>query len=351
MPESIIDISRNFFYEIVRPNLERECPAEMARTAFGVFGYGSEALKLDDEYSRDHHWGLRINALMPDDLFQTRRDALQAAFRANLPASYQGHALREGHAGTGLELDSYESFLARTIGLKHAPQTLTEWLMIPEEDITHLTNGEVWYDPAGDLTRLRATFNAYYPEPVRLRRIANACRFYSGMGTYALKRALLRDNPLYATIAFARSIRLGIHIAFMLDRTYYPYDKWLYAYLLRLPRMSARLRALVDEAVALETAWTRKLELLDRMSDILDETMVEDGVIAPHPKYVGSASSGYRLLEHAYIEIIKKVPDEIKQVVPVTEQIYLEQFHSGFVNAIDIETWHTALNLKPAPDA
>ena len=46
--------SRGFFLEVVRPILEREFPEETAQTAFGLFGYGSEALKLDDELTR--HW-------------------------------------------------------------------------------------------------------------------------------------------------------------------------------------------------------------------------------------------------------------------------------------------------------
>ena len=57
MRESIIDVSRNFFFEVVKPILERNFPEETAQTTFGVFGYGSEVLRLDDEYSADHHWG------------------------------------------------------------------------------------------------------------------------------------------------------------------------------------------------------------------------------------------------------------------------------------------------------
>ncbi len=70
MSISVVDVSRDFFDEVVKPMLEHKCPEETAQTAFGVFGYGSEVLRLDDDYSQDHHWGLRINALMPDDLSQ-----------------------------------------------------------------------------------------------------------------------------------------------------------------------------------------------------------------------------------------------------------------------------------------
>src|SRR3712207_1834353 len=103
MPESILDVSREFFLTVVRPILEREFPEETARSAFGLFGLGSEAYQMDDALSRDHHWGVRIDGLVPDALTPARREAMLATVRAGLPASFRGHSLREGHvAGAGL---------------------------------------------------------------------------------------------------------------------------------------------------------------------------------------------------------------------------------------------------------
>ncbi len=350
--ESIIDVSRRFFHEIVLPILQEHFPEETAQTAFGVFGYGSDALGLDDELSRDHHWGLRIDALMPEAIFQEKRDAILETVQAHLPDSYRGYSLRKGHvAGVGLAPDSLPAFLSRTIGLERPPRTLEEWLSIPEEDIVHVINGEVWHDPRGEFTAIREHLRGYYPEPVRLRRIAHWCRYYSGMGTYALKRAILRQDEFYATTRFSNAIRLGIQLAFLLDRRYFPYDKWLMAFFRRLPRMHQRLAPLVEEALPLSTPWERKLELLDRMSDVLDQTMVEDGIIDPHPRFRGSPTSGYRLLEHAYAVILRKLPQEIRSVVPIWDQIYLERFHSGYVAGVDLDEWDRILNLTPEGEA
>ena len=68
--DSIIDVSHGFFDEYVKPIVAAGFPDEFAAMAFGVWGLGSEALKMDDEYSRDHHWGLRIDAIMPLELLQ-----------------------------------------------------------------------------------------------------------------------------------------------------------------------------------------------------------------------------------------------------------------------------------------
>jgi hypothetical protein len=348
MSESIVETSRAFFGEVVRPILEEHFPKITAVTAFGLFGYGSEALGLDDEYSRDHHWGVRIDGLLPGSVTAEQQQEIISTVSDNLPESYRGHSLYAAHlAGAGLALDTLPHFLQRTIGLTRAPETNLEWLRIPEEDITHVVNGEVWLDEVGEFTAVRNTLNEYYPEPVRLRRIAHWCRYFSGMGSYALKRALLRDNNYYATITFSRAVKWAVQLAFMLERTYYPYDKWIMTRFAQLPRLAAPLKPLVNEAVSLSTAWERKLDLLNEMSDVLDHFMVADGVIAPHPKFAVSPTSGYRLMEHAYAEIIKKLPDELVPIIPEWEQVHWESFHSQFVADVDMASWDEALQLKP----
>jgi hypothetical protein len=348
MSESIVDISREFFNEIVLPILLREFPGETAQIACGVFGYGSDVLRMDDDFSRDHNWGIRINALMPDALYQARHQELLQRVSAGMPSAWRGHTLQRGFANTfGLELASLEAHLLRTIGIAEPPRTFAEWLAIPEEDVTHIIGGEVWHDPLGKFSAVRETLNGYYPEPVRLRRIAHWARYYSGMGAYALKRAILRGNDYYANITFTRAIRLGVQLAFLLDSQYFPYDKWTFAFFQKLPRMGPRLEPLVSEAVKLETTWTRKLELLNQMSDVFDEVIVADGIIPPHPKFHGSESSGYRLMEHAYAEILKRLPPELATTVPVWDQIYFERWHSGYVMGLDMQVWDGLLNLKP----
>ncbi len=346
---SIIDESHAFFDEIVLPLLRSAFPQETEEMAAGFFGYGSEVLRLDDEYSTDHHFGLRVNALLPASMFAAKGAAVEEMLAARLPQVWRGRSLREGYTRTkGVALQSLEHHLKATIGLDHPPKTYAEWLSIPEEDITHVVAGEVWHDPSGRFSTVRDALSEYYPEPVRIRRLAHWCRYFSGMGVYALKRALLRNNMLYASTTFARSLRWGVQMAFLLDRTYAPYDKWMTEMLYRLPRMGARLKHIVEEAPQLTTSWERKLDLLHEMSDILDAAMVEDGLITPHPKFKVSQTSGYRLLESAYAELIKKCPSEIKGIVPQWEQVHWESFHSTFVDGVDIGDWRRALVLEEA---
>lgn len=342
----IVQVSRAFFEEVVRPILERELPEIAAKAACGVFGYGSECYGMDDEVSRDHHFGLRIDMLLPDEIHRDQAARVIETVGDRLPESFKGYDLREGHvAGAGLAPESLEAFLTRTIGIAHAPRTNVEWLAMPEEDIVHVTNGEIWFDPSGRFSGIRETLS-YYPEPVWLRRISHWCRYFSGMGVYALNRALIRKNYQYASITFARSIKWAIELAFLLNKTYFPYDKWLDAFFRRLPALADEMVPLVDEAVQLETGWDRKLAILESLSDILDRRMVEMGVISPHPKFVGNQTSGYRLLEHAYADIVKQLPADVKNVVPQWDQVYLEEFHTAYVDGIPMDDWDRLLNLS-----
>jgi hypothetical protein len=316
--------------------------------ACGVFGYGSEALFFDDELSRDHHWGLRVDVLLPDAVHRELGTALLETIGPELPDAFGGIALRDGHvAGHGIAPESLQAFLGRTIGLTRAPRTHQEWLDVPEVDIVHVTNGVVWHDPEGEFTRVRDALLDYYPEPVWLRRISHWCRYASGMGIYALNRAVLRDNLVYAHTAFSRCVKWSIELAFLLERTYFPYDKWLYPSFLRLP-LAERMDPLITEAVGADTSWERRVELLASLADLLDEKMVALGVIPSHPAFTGSATSSYRLLEHAYGAILKRLPDGVKHHVPCWDQIPLEEFHTGYVDSIPIDEWDTILHLKAA---
>jgi hypothetical protein len=263
-----------------------------------------------------------------------------------LPSSYQEISLRVGHVeGIGVTPESLEGFLSRTIGITFEPKTFEDWLKIPEEDIIHVINGQVWHDPTQRFSRIRSVLQGYYPDPVWKRRIAHWCRYFSGMGLYALKRAVLRRNWIYATTTFGRTLKWSMELAFLLNRTYFPYDKWLYPFFEELPFLAAEMKPLLDEAVLAQSDWERRIQIFEQISDLLDQQMVDLQIVPPHPRFAGSPTSGYRLLEHNYAAIMQTLPADIVALVPLWDQVYLESFHSGYVAQLPIEDWDRVLNL------
>ena len=341
----ILEISRRFFSEIVLPILEKDFPEIVRNSACGFFGYGSECLGMDDHYSQDHHFGLRINMLVPNHMMDQTAQLVKI-LPDKLPSSYQEISLRVGHVeGIGVTPESLEGFLSRTIGITFEPKTFEDWLKIPEEDIIHVINGQVWHDPTQRFSRIRSVLQGYYPDPVWKRRIAHWCRYFSGMGLYALKRAVLRRNWIYATTTFGRTLKWSMELAFLLNRTYFPYDKWLYPFFEELPFLAAEMKPLLDEAVLAQSDWERRIQIFEQISDLLDQQMVDLQIVPPHPRFAGSPTSGYRLLEHNYAAIMQALPADIVALVPLWDQVYLESFHSGYVAQLPIEDWDRVLNL------
>lgn len=346
-----LELGRAFFEEVVKPVLARLCPELLAQAACGRFGLGSECLGLDDSISRDHHWGPRVDILFPEEVIRgAAHDGLKKVSQ-HFPADFRGFRLAAGHVGgAGLAPEGLDHFMWRAIGRTTVPGTLAAWLDIPEEDITHVINGEVWYDGPGKFTSIREFFGNYYPDDVWKRRIAHWCRYASGMGLYHIRRAVLRENLPFAFIALGRVIQRTLELAFLLNRTYFPYDKWLYPLFQRLPELASQMDPWIQETVQSTTSWDRRIELIEWMHSVLDEKMVDLGIIAAHPKFVPSETSGYRLLEHAYAELIKASPLEIRTHVPLWDQKYLEEFHSGFVAELPLDEWDTCLNLVSGGD-
>lgn len=352
-PEHIraIDLSRDFFQEVVRPAMEAECPDLLAQAACGRFGLGSECLGLDDAISRDHHWGPRVDMLFPEGLMNSATSERLKQVSLRFPREFRGFPLEAGHVGgAGLAPEDLDSFLRRAVGRATVPETLTDWLDIPEEDITHIINGELWHDGPGTFSNIRTSYNQYYPDPVWKRRIAHWCRYASGMGLYPIRRAVLRDNYMYAFTAFGRCLKLTLELTFLLNRTYFPYDKWLYPLFQKLPKIAPDMDPLIREAVEAQTGWERRIELMEQAHTLLDTFMVDTGIIEAHPRFMPSATAGYRILEHAYQELIQKSPEEIKTHVPLWDQKFLEEFHSGFVNGLTAETWDRMLDLREASE-
>ncbi|MDP6356648.1 MAG: DUF4037 domain-containing protein [Planctomycetota bacterium] len=346
MPDGIIAISRRFFESEVLPILETRFPELAEQSALGFFGYGSECLEMDDDFSRDHHFGIRVNMLVPEGTPSARLEEMLETLSSEVPESFEGIGLRSGHVkGAGVSPEPREAFLTRMLGYPRAPETSQEWLNIPEEDIIHVINGEVWHDPSGHFTQVREVLQGYYPDPVWKRRIAHWCRYFSGMGLYMIKRATLRENWVYAMTSFGRTLKLSMELAFLLNRTYFPYDKWLYPMFRRLPELADEMDPLIARSVEPDCSWDERFENFCKVSDILDEKMVALGIVPSHPKFRGSATSGYRLLEHNYTMITKSLPEDVRSVVPLREQVAFEEFHTAYVADIDVDEWDGLLNL------
>jgi hypothetical protein len=243
----------------VRPILERRFPD--FEHAAALIGHGSEILGFDDERSRDHQWGPRVQ-LFAHDL--ARAAEVRSALADELPTSIEGFST---HFGPTEEVGTVAITATDAGPVDHRVETLvladylraelgvnplegfgaTDWLVTPTQRLLELTAGEVFDDPLGDLTRARQLL-AWYPRDVWLLVMAGYWRRIAQL-EHLLGRAGSRGDDLGARLIAAWLVRDLMRLAFLQERRYPPYWKWLgtaYAEL-RRPEAEALARTLSAE--------------------------------------------------------------------------------------------------------
>jgi hypothetical protein len=144
------------------------------------------------------------------------------------------------------------AFYARFTGLTHLPESLSEWRSIPEENLAAATNGAVFADPSGEFTEIRRRLRAYYPEDIRLKKIAARCMAAGQSGQYNFLRCARRGEWVAAHYALAQYIKASISLAFSLGRRYMPFYKWMHRALKPLPVLGEILYPIYQELVSLD---------------------------------------------------------------------------------------------------
>jgi len=256
------------------------------RIAVGLVGPGSECLGFDDELSRDHDWGPAFCMWLTDRDFEEIGTELQRAY-AQLPATFMGYGPRLASPGEEWRVGASRTsaFFTRFTGLAHVPAAMSEWLRIPEHSLATCTNGKVFRDPLGEFTRWREALLAYYPEDVRLSKIASLCITIAQTGQYNYTRSVRREEAFSASYSMIRFCSDAMMLVFLLNRRYAPFYKWLHRAVGELPLLGPAVQArvavlladrsadtraaMMEEIAALLATEIRRQELSDSTSDFL----------------------------------------------------------------------------------
>jgi Domain of unknown function (DUF4037) len=241
-----IALAGSYWSRVVRPILEDGAP-DLPRVAARI-GPGSDVLGLDDEMSRDHDWGLRLQLLVPTHARAATADMLNA----RLPDAYAGHPTRitfSGQRNATLALDvlTIEELIQSRLGFdpRHGA-TPTDWLSLTGQAVLEVIAGEVFEDATGELTSLRQALT-WYPDDVW--RYVVACDWQRiDQELPLMQRAGHRGDDLGSRVIAARLVDVAIHLAFMLCRRWVPYSKWRGTLFHRLPlpgQVGSRLTAVL----------------------------------------------------------------------------------------------------------
>ncbi len=243
-------LAERFFREVGRPAIEKEFGALTRRMAFGLVGEGSECLGFDDEISRDHDWGAGFCAWLTDEDFLSCGEAVGALY-GSLPKAFAGHERMETAQGAGrVGAMSVEGFYKKYTGLPRAPKSLAEWLRLPEQALCAATNGKVFEDELGAFSGVRAALLAYYPEDVRIKKLAARFAIMAQAGQYNFSRCLKRGECVAAGLARSEFVSAAISAAHLLHRRYTPFYKWAWHSLAQIEGMGSTAEKLAKLAAA-----------------------------------------------------------------------------------------------------
>lgn len=260
-----LEISEKYFEKYGLPMINEKFSAYKHRIAAGMVGDGSECYGFDDEFSRDHDWGPSFCLWLNKKDYEIIGSTLQEEYH-KLPQTFEGYGPRkvsdwgEGRVGVFETGEFYANF----IGHNRPPAELEEWLYIPENALAACTNGKVFYDPLGEFTQFRNKLNEFYPEDVRLKKIASRCMTIAQSGQYNFPRCAKRGEYVAALYTEAKFCADTISLVFLLNKEYTPFFKWMHRAVKGLPLLGTYIYEKLLALVTI-TDYPKKSEIMEEI--------------------------------------------------------------------------------------
>lgn len=223
-----LELSQNYYMEHGLPMIRKGFPEYEERIAVGLVGSGSECYGFDDAISTDHDFGPAFCMWLTDEDYDKIGDKLTDAYN-RLPKTFMGFKrLVSAHGGGRVGVFRTSDFYRRFIGRPDASLTLNEWIVVPERLLAEVTNGKVFRDDLGKFTEIRSCLLEYYPEDVRIKKIAARAAVMAQSGQYNYSRTMRRFEIVAARLSLDEFIRTTISMAYLLNKKYQPFYKWAY---------------------------------------------------------------------------------------------------------------------------
>ena len=313
----IIELSKEYYCQEFLPALRKTAPALEPFLAVGLLGEGSECFGFDDEKSRDHDYGPGFCIWLTDEYFGKYSEQLEAIIKG-IPQAYGGmksffEKSRRGvlnlenffHGLTGCDTSF---FFTKATNIQEAHKQNIKWISLSESGLAAFTNGEVFADNEGTISKLRQILQSGYPEDVNRYKLAQNLISLAQITQYNYPRTFERNDGPALSIMRGRAIEYSCAIAFLINHKFKPYYKW-----------SARA---LDNLDVLGKELHEMLTLFSRLPDgesVYDAMVGINKMIieAFHKEGLSENDSEY-LLDHVN-EIVRKIQDKelLQQAIPL----------------------------------
>lgn len=220
-----LELCKQYYLTYGKDMIEKEFSKYKPYIAVGLCGFGSDCLGYDDDVSHDHDFGPGFCIWLPDDIYQEVGQDMQKAYD-ELPDEFMGYKrIISAHGQGRVGVFSINQFFYQFV--KDGPHCLEDWLLLDENALLCCVNGEVFEDYLGEVTKIREQLS-YFPEDIRIKKIAKSIAKMAQSGQYNYARCLKRHDLVSASLALHEFIDETLSVMYLLNKKYKPYYKWSY---------------------------------------------------------------------------------------------------------------------------
>ncbi|MCM1295274.1 MAG: DUF4125 family protein [Muribaculaceae bacterium] len=243
---------RTFYREQGVPMIQRLFPQYEERIAVGLVGEGSDCFGFDDAISMDHDYGVGFCMWLTDEDYDAISGKLQMEYEALITKYGDNYRMldekddevvRQEQDGINRFIDArrgvfkisefYNKLLLPdndlgTVDLSDYSDIPEEfWYKIRDEELAAAVNGQIFRDDLGEFTKIRERLLGYYPRKVWMLKLAEQLHYFSQYAQSNYERMMAREDYTTAMMCVSKAAECAMRIAYILDKTYAPYYKWM----------------------------------------------------------------------------------------------------------------------------
>lgn len=279
-----LELGRELAHQVAQ-DIELNLPDLAPYMCLALVGTGSECLGFDDAISEDHDFTKRCQLFLPADIHETNKERLQSYFK--------------NYAYGTVQIECISEFYQRYTLYPEGPQCEKEFRRVPQDLLCTATNGEVFLDNFGSFTHIRQRLLAYYPEDIRLRKIAYELNQLAQSGQYNLPRMLQRGDTIAASLALHQFVHHYMLLVHLFNKSYAPFYKWLYRHSCTLPILGNTVKHGIVEL--LDAPITDTKSHIDRLCSAIIQELQRNGL----------STSPIDFLTYQAKEVIQRIQDPL----------------------------------------
>ncbi len=221
-----LELSQQFYEQMAQKALFEAFPGLVDRIAVGLVGEGSECFGFDDDISEDHDFGPGFCIWLSREDYDLYCDALKQ-FYDSLPKSFLGYTRKTFNGEGRVGVWCVDDFFSHYIGYS-TPGSLDAYILaIPDESLSVIFNGEIFYDPKGIFTSRQKAFYEAFTDKIWQMKIARTLIELGKYGQYNYPRSMKRGDYVTAQMILYKYVEALLKLVHYVNHVFPPYYKWL----------------------------------------------------------------------------------------------------------------------------